>query len=288
MASRFDLLEERLNQLDDVALLEGKKGAERSEAGVAAIPPLPRQGLAALRTKFIQECRAELAALAASVEAESELRMKSKAEEIVVRLLGDINAALEKSAGVIASQAIQLVEEEIKLAARRTFEAETAGQSERAGIKQTVSASPNGPVPGTPPGAEVTLPGALEALQRNSGAFLNQFDAQLRATLHAFEENTARQLAANFQKVVREFLELEAGRAYDKKPAVQANKHEKTGGSPGQQSIAVAALERGERTERSETAPAGQASPQSPPAAAEKPAQMPKKKDASWRILGLS
>lgn len=301
MTSRFDLLEERLNQLDSVALSEGQKGAGRPETGLSVTAqPLSTQDLAALKARLIQECKGELATLAASAEAGAERRMRELSESMMARFLGDIRAALEKSAGVMASQAIKLLEEEISFTVRQSIQSERVFRDEPTGAKPAgISAvegsatREDGEKASNAPSGEAgqRQRAALESLQRNSGIIMSRFDAQLRATLHAFEENTAKQLAANFQKTVQEFLELEARRTYDEASGGRLVQQQKPSGSSAPQNSS--AVNPAPGATKKDAAAATQISSSTPAAAvitSNTPVQAQKviKKDATWRILGLS
>ncbi|MGH9344508.1 MAG: hypothetical protein ACRD19_12205, partial [Terriglobia bacterium] len=223
LSQRFDFLEERLHNLENVALSEEQKltartepdpvktgnkttgsrvrsggdrdgrSEERGEEGLL----MSHEGRVSLQIDPIREFQEKLAMLVEKAVGSAEQRVRGIADEMLLRFMTDIEKALQKSAGVMASQAIRLLEDEIKITARHSLQAGLAGMK---------------------------LSAAVEA--SNSTALLTSFDTRLHATLRAFEENTAKQLAANFQNTVRELLsrELESLRTFNGKLQEQSRK----------------------------------------------------------------
>lgn len=295
MANRFDFLEERLNKLESVALAEGQRPVIQSEpnienAGRETSGRQNRDSMSisndqrlALRADVVQQGQERLAVLADEAISDVRRRLKGLADEMLVRFMADIEKALQKSAGVIASQAIRLLEEEIKVTTRHSLQ---AGLAELAALKSKPypdrGVAATGPVV---PGGEAAdshsqndpargeLSTAAEAFQTNSAAMFTRFDARLQATLQAFEENTARQLAANFQKTARELLarELESLRTLDGRAGNQPD--QKPNGQPHAHGAVDAAIHSTVHLNRICAQPAQ--------------AQKPQKKQ-TWRILGLS
>lgn len=293
MTNRFNFLEERLNELESLTLAEeqrsvihsepntGNTWAETSEGQDRDLLSIPNGKRSALCADEDQECQERLGLLAEEAINDVRRRLKSLADEMLARFMADIERALQKSAGVMASQAIRLLEEEIKMTTRHSLQ---AGLAELAVLKPRPE---RGPAPtGTaatggdaadchPPneraGGELST--AAEALQTNSAAMFTRFDARLQATLQAFEENTAQQLAENFQKAVRELLarELESLRTPDER--AEDHPDQKPNGQPSAHGAEGAAIPSAAHSDRSSAQP--------------EQAQKPQKKQP-WKILGLS
>ncbi|MGH9353714.1 MAG: hypothetical protein ACRD2G_16400, partial [Terriglobia bacterium] len=335
LTSRFDFLEERLQKLENVGLSEAQKTAACAEPDFAKtgseIPvPGDRSGhggseapeergerdslvsnarLDVLQTGVIRECQEKVALLVEEAVEGAGHRLRCMVDQMLVCFMTDIEKALQKSAGVMASQAIRLLEEEIKITTRHGLYAGLAGmKSSPAGsIAETGRAQPeNKAVSTRDPHRDIEAAGrelstAVGAIQSNPDALLTSLDTRLQATLHAFEENTAKQLAANFQNTVRELLkrELELLRTSDGRPDKEPEKQGVT--------RTDAAQRVGTMTEESAVhAGVGSPSPHAAPGsgsglhgtggnaashtdrASVQPAPKPQKKQPTWRILGLS
>ncbi|HEV2419855.1 MAG TPA: hypothetical protein VGX94_18815 [Terriglobia bacterium] len=291
MTNRFDFLEERLNKLENLALAEeqrpvihgepgtGNTGTETPEGQNRGSLSISNDTRTALRVDPIQEAQERLAMLAEEAISDVRRRLKGLADEMLVGFMADIERALQKCAGVMASQAIRLLEEEIKMTTRHSLQ---AGLVELATLKPRPERGPAATGTAATGGEaadlhtekeEAELSTAVEALQTNSAPMFTRFDARLRATLQAFEENTAQQLAANFQKTVRELLarELESLRTLDGRAGNQPD--QKPNGQPGAHGAAGAAIPSAVHSDRSCAQP--------------EQTQKPPKKQ-TWRILGLS
>lgn len=289
MADRFDFLEERLSKLESVALAEEPQPVIHVEpdktgnAGVETPGGQNRDSLSisndkrtALRVGRVQEGQERLAMLAEEAISDVRRRLKGLADEMLVRFMTDIEKALQQSAGVMASQAIRLLEEEIKMTTRHSLQAGLAElavlkpRPERGPATTCIAASGSEAADSHTQKEEAELSAAMEALQSNSAAMFTRFDARLQATLQAFEENTAQQLTANFQKTVRELLarELESLRMLDERAGNHPNP--KPNGQSNSHDVAVPSAVHSDRS-------------------CAQPAQARKsQKKQTWRILGLS
>lgn len=291
MTSRFDFLEERLNKLESLALAEEQRPVIHVEPDTGSARTETPEGQnrdslsisngkrIALRVDPIQEAQERLAMLAEEAISDVRRRLKGLADEMLMRFMADIEMALQKSAGVMASQAIRLLEEEIKMTARHSLQAGLAElavlkpRPERGSAATGTAASGSEAADSHAQKEETELPTAAEALQTNSAAMFTRFDARLQATLQAFEENTAQQLVANFQKTARELLtrELESLRMLDERAENQPD--QKPNGQPNAHGAAGAAIPSAVHSDLSCAQPAQ--------------AQKSQKKQ-TWRILGLS
>ncbi|HEV2499731.1 MAG TPA: hypothetical protein VGY31_09160 [Terriglobia bacterium] len=289
MTNRFDFLEERLNKLESLALAEerrpvihvepdtGNARTETPEGQNRGSLSISNDKRTTLRVDPIQEAQERLAMLAEEAISDVRRRLKGLADEMLVRFITDIEKALQKSAGVMASHAIRLLEEEVKMTIRHSVQ---AGLAELAAPKPRPECTATGPAASGGEAAdshtqkeEAELSTVVKALQTNPAAMFTRFDARLQATLQAFEENTAQQLVANFQKTARELLtrELESLRMLDERAENQPN--QKPNGQPNAHGAAGAAIPSAVHSDRSCAQPAQ--------------AQKSQKKQ-TWRILGLS
>ncbi|MGH9400514.1 MAG: hypothetical protein ACRD2P_00220 [Terriglobia bacterium] len=256
--------------------------------------------LGVLQISVIRDCRERLTALVEEAVDGAAHRLRGMADQTIFCFMADIEKALQKSAGVIASQTIALLEQEIQIATRHSFYAGLAGMKSNSviSVAETGRAHPGKVVVSSQDGrrsweeAERELSTAVEAIQSSSAALLANLDTRLHATLQAFEENTAKQLAANFQKTARELMEREIESL--RKPY----------GNLDQQALEAGTTPRspGAATERSALQPATRSGV---PAAAStmdskvqaadplnceiaQKQRKPRKKESTWRILGLS
>lgn len=291
LTSRFDFLEERLSKLESLALAEEQRPVIHIEpnAGNARTEiPVGQNGdslsisndkRTALCADPLQEVRERLAVMAEEAISDVRRQLKVLADEMLVRFMADIERALQKCAGVMASQAIRLLEEEIKLTTRHSLQ---AGLAELAVLKPHPECGPAAVGTAVTGGKaadphtekeKAELSTAVEALQTNSSAMFTRFDARLQATLQAFEESTAQQLAANFQRAVRELLarELESPRTLDERAGNHLD--QKPNGQPSTHGAAGAAIPSAAHSDRTSAQP-------------EQTRKPPKKQ--TWRILGLS
>ncbi len=251
----------------------------------------------------IQECREEVTMLVEEAVGGAERQLRRIVEQIVVRFRADVERALQKSAVVIASRAVLSLEQEIQIATQRSLCAGPAPMKSNA-AGGTAEASPCEHNKGIilSPGlyleieqAERELSTAVDAVRGNSTALLTSLDACLQATLRAFEESTAKQLAVSFQKTVRERLEWELE---------ELRKHD---GAPNRQDVAYKDAPHRPNREQSPVYPTvGPSTPTFVAAGDPKPdknssnasghiesksvqeARRPRKRQPTWRILGLS
>lgn len=290
MTNRFDFLEERLSKLESLALAEEPQpvihpepnmrnaGTETSEGKNEGLLPISNDKRTAIHLGPVQEGQERLVMLAEEAVNDVRYRLNGLADEMLARFMMDIEKALQKSAGVMASQAIRLLEEEIKMTARHSLQ---AGLAELAvlkprldlGLAATGTAAGGEAADSHMQKEEAELSTAVETLQTNATAMLSRFDARFQTTLQAFEENTAQQLAANFQKTVRELLarELESLRTLDER--ARNHPDQKPNGQPNVQGAEGAAAPLAVHLDHSSAQPAQ--------------AQKSQKKQ-TWRILGLS
>lgn len=201
---RFELLQEKLDELDCLALTGESAAAPQpihpaSGQQTAAAPAALTQ-MRESRAALLEDFRRDLARIAAEAESaysasvEDRLnRLKTITDEMTRRFLAEIDAAMRQSAGVMASQALRLAEEEILLVARR-------------GIEEFTAASRREPSPGEdqqPNAAAISDPGRI------AEAVMTKVEARLTASLRAFEEQAARRLAERIGAIVQDLLARE-------------------------------------------------------------------------------
>lgn len=145
MNDRFDLLQERLQRLENVAFSfptedKAEAGPEAENGSIPdddAMQPDPNQEKA-------------IAAIDEAAEAAGK-RMKAMVDQLLVSFTADVDKVLQRSAGIVASQMIQLLAQEIEITARHSLRAALAGFG------------PDAIVPADCPAAVNTLTSAYES-----------------------------------------------------------------------------------------------------------------------------
>ncbi len=179
-----------------------------------------------------RECQKELQVLVEETVNAAGQRMRSIASQMLSHFMEDAEKALQKSAGVIASQTIRLLEEEIRVATHHSFSVALAGiKSDAEGGRNEANYAKlehqdglGGASDRDIEKAQRALVAAVEAIQSQANTLLTNLDARLEATLRAFQENSAKQLATRPDETVREFVarEVAAGSGPSVRPAEAA------------------------------------------------------------------